>query len=442
MKIEEAILYLQSLARQKTDAYDIVASTQLSESVSVFQGKLQNTEISESVGLGIRVFKKHSPGYAHTERLSKEALQQTLEDAITHTRFTEALPIQLPSPQALEDVPGLYNPALQNLSLAEMTDFCLALEQKALAQSSEIENIPYLGADRVDSSFFIANSEGAFYTRSRNHVSAGMGSLAQRDGIKKLGFYVKSGLEWKDFDASFMASQSVERALELLSPAKIKNGSFPVVFSERVAGTVFSMYSSSFFADTIQKGQSRLENAWNTKIAPDFLNLWSDPFRSDLPASAAFDGEGVPTQKIQLIEDGVFTNKLYNLESALQENASSNGAASRSFSGSVNTSFKNLIVSPGDYSNEELFNLFPKCFLVLKLEGNSGCSAISGEMSVGAQGIWFENGKPKHAVENLTLNINFFDLLKRLVGIGNIYNDSFSSVKVPALAVSDVAISN
>ena len=86
--------------------------------------------------------------------------------------------------------------------------------------------------------------------------------------------------------------------------------------------------------------------------------------------------------------------------------------------------------------------MFPKCLYIVKLEGSSGCSAVSGEMSIGAQGIWFENGKPVHAVEGITLSINFFDLLKRLVALGNTYNDSFSSVKVPAFAVSEVAISN
>jgi PmbA protein len=202
------------------------------------------------------------------------------------------------------------------------------------------------------------------------------------------------------------------------------------------------MFSSSFYADTIQKGQSRLQDLYHEKIAPDFFNLSSDPWRTDLPGSCSFDGEGVPTQKIEVVQSGVFSNKLYNLESASRDRVLSSGNASRSYNGKVETSFKNIVVAPGTYSHEALLNLFPKCLYIVKLEGNSGCSAVSGEMSIGVQGIWVENGKPVHAVEGLTLSINFFDLLKRLVALGNTYNDSFSSVKVPALAVSEVAISN
>ena len=302
--------------------------------------------------------------------------------------------------------------------------------------------MPYLGADRSESAIWIANHKGVFYERHRNSISVGVGSVASRDGIKKVGIYSKSGMDWSQFDPSFIASQSVERALELLSPSPIQKGNHPVVFSNRVSGSIISMFSSSFYADTIQKGQSRLQDLYHEKIAPDFFNLSSDPWRTDLPGSCSFDGEGVPTQKIEVVQSGVFSNKLYNLESASRDRVLSSGNASRSYNGKVETSFKNIVVAPGTYSHEALLNLFPKCLYIVKLEGNSGCSAVSGEMSIGVQGIWVENGKPVHAVEGLTLSINFFDLLKRLVALGNTYNDSFSSVKVPALAVSEVAISN
>lgn len=442
MDIQEAVLHLKEIASKKVEQFDIIAGRSLSEGLSLFQSKVQNTEISESVGLGIRVFKNGSPGYAHTERLTPAAISQTLEDALAHTAFTEALPIDLPSPETLTDIDGLYNPELGKISLSEMTSFCLDVEASVFKASSEIENVPYLGADRSESAIWIANHKGVFYERHRNSISVGVGSVASRDGIKKVGIYSKSGMDWSQFDPSFIASQSVERALELLSPSPIQKGNHPVVFSNRASGSIISMFSSSFYADTIQKGQSRLQDLYHEKIAPDFFNLSSDPWRTDLPGSCSFDGEGVPTQKIEVVQSGVFSNKLYNLESASRDRVLSSGNASRSYNGKVETSFKNIVVAPGTYSHEALLNLFPKCLYIVKLEGNSGCSAVSGEMSIGVQGIWVENGKPVHAVEGLTLSINFFDLLKRLVALGNTYNDSFSSVKVPALAVSEVAISN
>ena len=80
MNIQEAVYYLKDLASKKVDQFDIIAGHHLSEGLSLFKSKVQNTEISESVGLGIRVFKNGSPGYAHTERLTEEAISQTLDE--------------------------------------------------------------------------------------------------------------------------------------------------------------------------------------------------------------------------------------------------------------------------------------------------------------------------------------------------------------------------
>ncbi|HHX14686.1 MAG TPA: TldD/PmbA family protein [Fibrobacter sp.] len=442
MNIQEAVYYLKDLASKKVDQFDIIAGHHLSEGLSLFKSKVQNTEISESVGLGIRVFKNGSPGYAHTERLTEEAISQTLDDALSHTAFTNPIQIDLPDPQKLTEIEGLYNADLKKITLSDMTSFCLEIEKQAFEASTEIENIPYLGADRSESALVIANHKGVFYERFRNNISAGVGCVAERDGIKKVGIYSKAGMDWSLFDSSFIAKQSVERALELLSPSSIAKGKHPVIFSERVASGVVSMYASSFFADSIQKGQSRLQDLLDKKIAPEFFHLSSEPFRTDFSGSCVFDGEGVPTQKIEVVQSGVFRKKLYNLESAARDGVLSTGSASRSYNGKVETSFKNLVVSPGMQSTEELLKLFPNCLLIVKLEGNSGCSAISGEMSIGAQGIWYENGSPVHAVDGITLCTNFFDLLERLVAVGSTYNDSFSSVKVPALAVSEMAVSS
>ena len=85
--------------------------------------------------------------------------------------------------------------------------------------------------------------------------------------------------------------------------------------------------------------------------------------------------------------------------------------------------------------------MFPRCLHVVKLEGSSGCSAISGEISIGIQGFLVEGGKRVQAVDGVTISTNFFDMIKRIAAMSNDYNDSFSSIKVPAFAVESMAVS-
>ena len=96
MNIIDAVNCMCDLAKGEAEQFDVIASNSHSEGLSVFQGQVQNTEISDSVGLGIRVIKDGRPGYAHTERLTKEAIAQTIKDAICHTQWTEKVDFELP----------------------------------------------------------------------------------------------------------------------------------------------------------------------------------------------------------------------------------------------------------------------------------------------------------------------------------------------------------
>ena len=155
MNITDAVSCICDLAKGEAEQFDVIASNTHSEGLSVFQGQVQNTEISDSVGVGIRVIKDGHPGYAHTERLTKESLQQTLKDALSHTAWTEKVDIELPAPVEVPAGQPNYNPALESLDLAKMKDFCIDLEKATFAKSSEIQNIPYLGAD-TDHNTFVA----------------------------------------------------------------------------------------------------------------------------------------------------------------------------------------------------------------------------------------------------------------------------------------------
>jgi PmbA protein len=154
-----------------------------------------------------------------------------------------------------------------------------------------------------------------------------------------------------------------------------------------------------------------------------------------------FDSEGCATRRVKVVENGVFNSALYNLETASKAKRETTGSGARSFGSKMSTSFYNLLVPPGTMTTAELLKLFPKCLLVVRLEGNSGCNPVSGELSIGAHGFWCENGSIQHPVDGVTLSGNFFDILKNIVAVGNEYRDPFAMYKVPALAVSELSVS-
>jgi PmbA protein len=444
---QQAIDFLFAAAKAKgAEAYDAVAGESESIGVELFEGKVKSTEISNSRGIGIRLFRDGRPGFAFTERLTHDALARTVEDAWSHAGLTDPVELELPKPAQLADLDLLsYNPALESVTLDAMKALGLELENQAKNgpfRDDRIENVPYLGVSRSGGYSLIANSNGVLYESKSNSISAYVGVVANQGEIKKMGVYGRGGRSFDSalFDPAFMARTAVERGLELLDAAPVPSGAYPIVFSHRVSGQLFGMFGSPFFAEAAQKGQSRLKDKVGQSIASPLFNLVSDPLIPGMPGSHLFDGEGVAAQRLEIVKDGVLQTFLYNLESAKKAGVTPTGTGSRGYSGKAGTGFANYIVPLGRESLESLLARHPKCLLIVKLEGGSGCSAISGEISIGAQGFLYENGERVRPVDRITLSTNFFDVLQNIQGFSNEYSDAFSSVKVPDVLVDNVHV--
>jgi PmbA protein len=441
---QQAIDLLFAAAKAKgADAYDAVAGESESLGLELFEGKVKSTEISSSRGIGIRLFKDGRPGFAFTERLTPEALTRTVDDAWSHALLTDPVDITLPPPATLPDIDlKSFNPALEDVTLEEMKALGLKLEDLAKAGDDRIENVPYLGVSRGGGFSLIANSNGVLYESKSNSMSAYVGVVAKQGEIKKMGVYGRGGRSFDAsiFDADLMARTAVERGVELLEAEPVPSGVYPIVFSHRVSGQLFGMFGSPFFADAAQKGQSRLKDKVGEAIASPLFSLISDPLIPGWPGSHLFDGEGVPAQRLEVVKDGVLQTFLYNLESAAKAGVAPTGTGSRGYSGKAGTGFANYIVPLGRDSLDALLARHPKCLLIVKLEGGSGCSAISGEISIGAQGFLYEHGQRVRAVDRITLSTNFFDVIKNIGGLSDEYADSFSSMKVPDVLVDGVSV--
>jgi PmbA protein len=441
MDMQNAVECLSELAKKSgAEQFDILAGSHNSRGISVFNGALQNTEMSNSCGVGIRIFKNQKPGYASTEKFSKESLSQALADALSNSEYTEPINAELPEPMPLGEALPTYNQELESVDVNHLLNTCLSIEKQVLAVN-EIKNVPDLGVEISSSETIFANSRGIFFKDRRNGFGIGAGAVAERNGIVKMGWYSKGGRDFGMVSTEQMANKIVARAKELLSPKPLKSGKIPVVLSKRISANIISIYLSSFYAENAQKGLSRLANRLGEKISAEIFSLSSEPLMPDLPGSVLMDGEGIPTAALNVVENGELKNFLYNMESASKENRKSTGHGTRGFSGKAVTSFINAVVPLGKSSKEDFLTMFPKHLIITHLEGSSGCHSVSGEISIGAQGFWCENGVPLHAADNFTISANFFDLLKNIVGVGNEYNDSFSSVKVPSLAISEIAVS-
>lgn len=443
MELEEAAQFvLEEGKRLGLGSFDLIATDSEDIGIEVFQGRITSTETSRSRGVGIRVFNNSRPGYSYSERFSKQALSQMVRDAMDQTEITDPVDIELPSPQALPNLDlKHFNPELESLGFDWMRKLGLELDEAAWASDSRVENVPHVGVGKSRSQSLIANSKGIFVKKESNVAYTGTGLVVASGENKKMGSYYRSGRDLSQFDPKQIAKEASLRGTELLDAKPLSSGVYTVVLSNRISAQLIGMFSSPYFADSVQKGQSRLLGKLGKEIASPIFNIYCEAHIPDYPGSRLIDAEGIPTSaRTTVVEKGVLGAYLYNLESAKKDGVPPSGHGVRSYSGRAGTSFSNLIVPKGEKNRADLLSSANHCIFVTKLEGGAGCSAVSGEISIGIQGIYYKNGEPQHAVDRITMNTNYFDLLHKIGGISNEYSDSYSSIKVPDLLLEEIHI--
>ena len=139
--------------------------------------------------------------------------------------------------------------------------------------------------------------------------------------------------DWDKDAGKRIGTDAVEKAAELLSAAPIKGGKLPVVLDEHVAPRFLGLFFGAFSAECAQRGMSRLQGKLGETIATPELTLLDDPHLPGGNRSCFLDAEGFLTKPLPLIENGIFRNFLYHVESAGKENKNSTAHASRGYSG-------------------------------------------------------------------------------------------------------------
>ncbi len=411
----------------------------------MFNGRVEKIDQATALGLGIRVVQDGRTGIAYTERLAPEALERAFVAAQENCQLSDATdvilppaPGDIPNPEAL----GLFNPDLENVTVADLETFGLEIEAAAKSADSRVTAVPGLVVSRSNSEYRVVSTRGVEYHQRQNAIGASCQVLLEDQGTRKSGRYGWSQREWDPGCSRYIGTQAVTIGADLLHATSIPGALVPVVLDEYCAPQLLSIYFGCFSASAAQKGQSRLAGKLGEMIADTSLTLTDEPHRVGASGSCYVDAEGTLTRPMPLIAEGQFSNFLYHIESARRDGRESTGHAGRSYSGGIVTSRHNTVMPTGEHTLEELIALPERCLLITQLEGAAGCNPLSGDISIGVQGFWVEHGQRQQPVDSVTIAGNFFDLLKSIRARGNYYQPNLSRVFIPPLLVEGLVVSS
>lgn len=401
--------------RKGAEAADAVRIQGTSVNVSVRQGETEEIERSEAHDLGLRVLIGKQQAFVSSNDTKPEVLEELVDRALAMAR-------NMPE----DEFCGLADPAFlakkmldldlyddTSLSPDELVAIANEAEEAALGVKG-VTNSEGGGASTGSASIALATSGGfrGAYSSSSFSVSASV-IAGEGQGMERDYDY-----DSRHFYADVRAPSEIgkiagERAVKLLNPRKMPSGQFPVVYSNRVSGSIIGHFSGAISGASVARGTSFLKDQMGGQIFSEHINVIDDPHRSRGPASKPFDGEGVANERLDLITNGTLQCWILNSASAKQLGLETNGRATRGTASPPGSGTTNLYMEAGTSSLEEIISDIKSGLYITSLIG-FGVNGITGDYSRGASGFWIEGGKIAFPVSELTIAGNLKDMFLNL----------------------------
>ncbi len=408
---------LIAVARRKgAEAADAVRIQGTSVHVSVRQGETEEVERSEAHDLGLRVLIGKQQAFVSSNDTRPEVLEELADRALAMARsMPEDKFCGLADPAKLaHDFPELDLFDETVLSPDDLVAIAREAEESALAVEG-VTNSEGGGASTGRASIALVTSGGfaGAYTSSSFSVSAsviaGEGQGMERD------YDYDSRHYYSDLKSPAEVGKTAgERAVKLLNPRKMPSAQVPVIFSNRVSGSLLGHFAGAISGSSIARGTSFLKDSMGKQVFPKDIRITDDPHRPRGAASKPFDGEGVANNRLDLIDAGVLQCWILNSASAQQLGLETNGRATRGTASPPGSGTTNLYLEAGESSLTELIKDIKSGLYITSLIG-FGVNGITGDYSRGASGFWIENGEIVFPVSELTIAGNLTDMFMNLV---------------------------
>jgi len=308
---------------------------------------------------------------------------------------------------------------------AERIEWARRAEAAALAADPRITNSDGGSFQAATGRKALANSRGFVGGYRSSYAGVAVSPMAEDvDGSKQVDYWWSGARRTTDLESpESIGKEAARRTLRRLGARRVPTQRVPIVFAPEVAGSLLGSIFEAASGDVIWRGASFLAGRLGEQIASDNLTLVDDntmllPTGMGGFGTSPFDGEGLPSLRTVVVEQGVLRNYLLNTYTARKLGMKSTHNAARGLAGTPGIGCGNLYLEPGTQTQDQIIGDVPAGLYVTSLMG-FGVNVVTGDYSRGATGLWIENGALTHAVEEITVAGNLAEMLLNVTAIGN-----------------------
>jgi len=413
-------------------------------STSVRLGEVETLKESGSRGIGLRVFVGQRVASTSSSDFSQEGIAHLISGALALAQVTSEDPFAGLADTGeygqLDYDLKLHHEDVYSLPTSERIDYARRCEAAAMSADTRIQNSDGGSFDAATGCKVLANSRGFVgeYRSSYCSVSTSPIALSKNGEMQRDYWYSTARTLTKLDSPESVGAEAARRTLRRLDARRVPTQRVPIVFAPEIARSFIGAIFEASNGDSIYRGASFFTGKLGEQVAAESVNVIDDGTIIGGFGSSPFDGEGLPTRRKVIVENGVLKTYLLNTYTARKLNMQSTGNAVRGLAGNPGIGSGNLFLEAGEFSPEEILREIKSGLYVTELLGQ-GVNMVTGDYSRGASGVWIENGELTYPVQEITVAGNLKEIFRNITAIGNdlVFRGSVAS---PTLRIDGMTI--
>ena len=248
---------------------------------------------------------------ATTNKTDDASLKRAVEAAERLTRVQEPDPDLLP---LAKPMPAGEKPSRYFERSAKLTPEDRAAGVAKIVGVAKKNKLVTAGIFSSGESFEgILNSAGMrnFHRQSAAEVSVTMLNDAQRSS----GWQKRNAPDIGAFDPAEVGEIAAQKSLASANPKELPPGKYDVILEPSAVLDLVGFMFQDFGAQAVLDERSFLNERIGTKLFGENITIDEDAYHP-LQSGTQFDGEGVPKQRLRLVENGVIKNVVFSRASA------------------------------------------------------------------------------------------------------------------------------
>lgn len=401
---------------------EVVVVADRSTEVRAWNGEVESLSSADTAGIGVRIVDGGRQGFAWAGTLDADAVDAVVAEARDNLRFaTVDEHVGLAEPDGMAPASlDVFDDAAMHTPTAAKVALAIELEKATLAADGRITGIE--SAEYADSVAVgvVASTTGIRAVTAESVCWLSVYPLAGDGDATQTGFGYSLARRPDALEVSVAATEAAGRATRMLGARRPATGRTTLVFDPWVTAQILEVVGSTLSGEAVAKGRSPFADRLGDTVASVGVTLVDDPTNPAAFSAAATDGEGLATRRNVLIDAGVLNMFVHDTTSARRAGTTSTGSAVRSgFRGTPVAGCMALALTPGTASQAELLAAVGDGILVADVAGlHSGVNPVSGDVSVGAEGLRISGGALGEPLREFTIASTLQRILTDIDAVG------------------------